>query len=73
MNQKEINNDLKSYINERKKTVPFWKKAFGSKPRPKAEVQEEIKEELEEKAKVEEKNMPVEEQKELQESGSANQ
>ena len=67
MHQQEINNDLKSYINDRKKSKPFWQRVFRNSPRSKTEVQEEIKEDLEEKAAAEENALAEDDKKELHE------
>jgi flagellar biosynthesis GTPase FlhF len=63
MGQEDINKDLGSYLHERK-TRPFWNKILNSNPRPKREVQEELKQELEEKAAHE--DISPEEKKELE-------
>ncbi len=68
--QIEINNDLKHYIHEKKKAEPFWKKVFNLKSRSKEAVQEDIKEDLEKKAAVENAQISKEDQKEFQEMES---
>jgi hypothetical protein len=64
MHQNDINKDLGHYINERKRSKPFWKNVFGKDPRPKNVVQEEIKEDIERAAEHE--DIAPDEKKELE-------
>ena len=64
MSQDEINTDLKNYIGERKKAKPIWEKVFNKAPRPKEEVQEDIKQDLEKAAENE--NITPEDKQELE-------
>jgi len=64
MHQEDINKDLGHYINERKRSRPFWKKVFGADPHSKKAVQAEIKEELENAAEHE--NISSADKKELE-------
>ena len=64
MHQNDINKDLGNYLHERKKSDSVWHKLFGSSPRPKEEVEEDIKKDLEESSKDE--NLALQDKVELE-------
>jgi len=65
MHQDDINKDLNHYLHDKKKDVPIWDKVFNKHPRPKDEVVQEIKEDIEEKAQEAESQIAPEDKKEL--------
>ena len=64
MTQDDINKDLGHYLHDKKKSDHVWNNLFGQKPRLKEEVQEDIKQELEDTENKE--DISVENKQELE-------
>ena len=64
MSQDDINKDLGHYLHEKKKERPFWTKVFNAESRSKAEVQDDIRHDIEKIAETE--NLKPEDKQELE-------